>query len=182
MKRFVLVLFFGLILVGGVFSQHPGGWGIGLSGHGGFFWSDKANAWGDHGNGGAAFSLKAPVLPVFWGLKFDLGHDLFRTDLMGDYYILDRSILSESGFNLGWYIGPGGYFSFLHVSALGTGMNGFALGLRVPIGLDLMFLNNRLEVFFETAPSFGLGFWPDASEPAFFDGGISFSIGGRIWV
>jgi hypothetical protein len=38
----------------------------------------------------------------------------------------------------------------------------------------------KLEVFVEMAPA--LGFWPDASDPAFCDGGMSFSLGGLVWL
>jgi hypothetical protein len=182
MKKVVLMVLLGSILAAGtVFAQHPEGLGIGFSGHGGFYWSEDVLGLG-RGNGGVALSLKIPSVPVYWGIKFDFANSFFRMNLQGDYYIFDQSLWSGSGLNLGWYLGLGGYFSFLRYSVLDAGMNGFGFGVRVPLGLDLTLLNNKLDVFVEMAPAFGLGFWPDAPDPAFFDGGMSFSLGGRVWL
>jgi hypothetical protein len=177
MKKVVLAVLLGSILVAGtVFAQHPDGLGIGITGGGGFHWSDKVQSWGDRVHGSTGLSLKVPALPIYWGLKFNFSLGFFRMDLLGDYYIFDNAITSGSGFNLGWYLGAGGYFSFLNAY-----VSGFSLGLRIPAGLDLTLLDNKLDIFFEIAPSFGIGFYPKGAEVAFFDGGMAFTLGGRIW-
>lgn len=75
-----------------------------------------------------------------------------RVTMNADY--LWQSNLVKSTAQLDWHIGVGGRLDLWKHDA----RNYFALGPRMPVGLDLMFNNpNFLEVFFEVAPLLYLG-------------------------
>ena len=167
----ILALF---VCVSGVFSaenNNPGGWGIGAGFHGGY---------GNESLNGAALSLKAPQLPIYWGAQLGFRSHYFSFGLTGDYYVLDRPLVRD--INLGWYLGVGGFFDFGSYSAGGYGWNYLDLGARVPIGLSWQPLR-WLEVFGEAAPGLGLGlFFGDfAGDAAELFWAFNVAIGVRFW-
>jgi hypothetical protein len=154
MKKLALVVLLGLVTAtAGVFAEHPGGWGLGLG-------AQYGAGWNAPGKGGARWSVyaKAPQLPVHWSVNLDLdsgtGYSAFGLRLNGDYYIFDKTLISDIG--LGWFLGLGGYFRFYHYGSdvANYSWNGFGGGARVPIGLSWQPLK-FLEVFLDIAPSLG---------------------------
>ncbi|MDR1238907.1 MAG: DUF3996 domain-containing protein [Treponema sp.] len=155
MKKRVLVVLLGLMLAAGAFADHPKGWGLGLVGQYGDYWSGGGGALG-----GWAVSLKVPSVPVFWGINMSISSNGFNLGATGDYYIIDQTLIKEAG--LGWFLGIGGYFDFgtytyRYVTTDYT-RTALGLGARVPIGLSWQPIN-VLEVFIDFAPSLGIIFY-----------------------
>ena len=105
MKKLVLVLVMAVMLTGAVFADHPEGWGLGVLGR--FGWDSQYDSLG-----GAAFSFKAPPLPIYWGINATFGSHYFGAGLTGDMYFIDDNIADFGGPNLGWYLGGGLFFNF----------------------------------------------------------------------
>ncbi|MDR1072766.1 MAG: hypothetical protein LBL45_03730 [Treponema sp.] len=164
MKRFVIAAFLALAIgAGSLFAEHPGGWGIGLQGG----WS---------GGGGGGLTIKAPKLPIYWTINAGGGW----LNVSGDYYFIDKSLVSGAAGTLGWYLGVGGFVNFVY----NTGYYHYygdhfwlGLGAEVPIGLSWLPLD-FLELYIQAVPFVGLGIynggvglWP----------GIGGSLGVRFW-
>lgn len=168
MKKLVAVCIIGLSLGAiGAFADHPDGWGLGIVGRGGY------------GGFGPAFSLKAPSLPIYWGINLTIKPDYFGVNVTGDYYIIDKALVPD--INLDWYFGVGGYAS-LGSWSNGKGYDGhdgFALaaGVRAPIGLSWEFLEH-FELFGDIF--MGLGLWIVPFHFPDWDGGGE--IGIRYWL
>jgi hypothetical protein len=185
MKKLIICCLLGLFLtVSGVFAAHPGGWGVGILGNGG--WGlGRAGAMG-----GAALSLKAPQLPVFWGLNLNLGSRYFAMKASGDVYLLDGLFIPIKGSDgFGYFLGVGGYLGF---STWDGSYTGLGLGARVPVGLNVVvpISKIKLEVFLDLVPSLGLDFffWNNSYVSRYghqdvlgFGFNISGEIGARIW-
>jgi hypothetical protein len=199
MKRFLAVFTFTVILaIGSVFAEHPNGWGVGILGQGG--WS-----YGQSGLAGAAISLKAPMLPVYWGINLHLGSNYLGLGLTGDYYLIDKKLANLSGPALGWYLGIGGFLGLgIYDGGSWTdNSNGkkytaswtsLSFGARLPIGLSFQVpvSSISLEIFAALIPNLGLGFWFwDANNNDYWERenrsriGLSTGVGGelglRIW-
>jgi hypothetical protein len=169
MKKVVLVVALGMIVaIAGAFADHPDGWGIG----GGFQYGGPWRS-GDYveGSSGLTLFLKAPQLPVYWGISFwpfDLGDDPVGSiwlRVTGDYYLFDKTLVPD--FNLGWFLGVGGYVYWYHASGEWTGgsssANVFDIGARVPVGLSWQ-PTDFVEVFIDFGLSLGLQFTSWSSE------------------
>jgi hypothetical protein len=189
MKKVLLIGILALLVcVSGVFAaenNHPDGWGIGVGFHGGY---------GGAGLYGAALSLKAPQLPIYWGIQLSLYNHYFGLGITGDYYVFDRPLVRD--INLGWYLGVGGFFGFGHYSekrsiagikyqASWTSLN---VGVRVPVGLSWQPLK-WLEVYTGIAPGLGLGFYVageddggSAKSGAYFHWAFDVELGVRFWL
>jgi hypothetical protein len=172
LKKLVLVLTLLVILAVSVFAEHPGGWGIGVVGQSNYDWDGFAGYWG------AALSLKAPQLPIFWGISARIANSYLGLNVTGDYYLLDQTIVRNG--NLGWYLGLGGYAGFYHNGD--SNYNGLGVGARLPIGIYIIPLR-FFEVFFDIAPSLGLGMnfgsKGGLNLPA---GGLGADLGVRFWL
>lgn len=168
MKKIALLLVLTACLAVGAFADHPSGWGVGIMGQYGFAWD------GFTGNAGAALSLKAPQLPIYWGINMDIYHGYFGLGVTGDYYLIDQRLVDS--INFGWYFGVGGY--------AGLGFYGdlaLSLGARLPIGIYLIPLETdalSLELFLDIAPSLGLQALPSFHFPA---GDLGVDMGLRLW-
>ena len=197
MRKLSIILVLLLVLsVSTAFADHPAGWGVGILGRGA--WS-----YGYDGYGGLALSLKAPMLPVFWGLNLDFGVGHFGIGVTGDFYFIDMKIADFNGPNLGWYLGVGGYFTFSSRTGGHFDYNGrrrtaswtsLALGARIPIGLSFQIPISAisLEIFAALIPNLGLGFWfwdsmyddywkdHDRGHVGF-TGGVGGELGVRVW-
>jgi hypothetical protein len=184
MKKLVVAVLLGLMLcTAGAFADHPNGWGVGLLGQYGGSWS------GSGGLGGAAVSLKAPSVPVFWGINLGFPSNGFLFGVTGDYYLVDQYLIQQAGF--GWFLGIGGYFDFAtYTYTYGNkdySQTALGLGARVPIGLSWRPID-FFELFIDFAPSLGILFysgnyydyWKDESKIAF-GGGWQGDIGLRFW-
>jgi hypothetical protein len=175
MKKFFTVFVLLLALPLFAFANHPSGWGLGIMGQYNLAWDGFAGA------GGAAFSLKTPQLPVYWGINLEMRNHSLGFSLTGDYYLVDRTISRD--INLGWYLGVGayaGFHSYDYESIKWTSIRG---GARVPIGIYIIPVR-FLEVFLDIAPSLGVGLyfgnWDDRFN--FPEGGFGVDIGLRFWL
>ena len=83
---------------------------------------------------------------------------------------LPLSNFTAGSFNL--TLGVGFYFNVVFTD------NPINLGLRIPIGMNVLLAKNVFEVFFHVAPSFGVGFIPslDLTDPFF-----PLALGARLW-
>ena len=66
----------------------------------------------------------------------------------------------------------------LFTNVIFTDNPGVNLGLRIPIGMNVLLAKNVIEVFFHVAPSFGVDFVPslELTDPFF-----PLAVGARIW-
>ena len=174
MKKIAFVFILAVLISLGAFADHPSGWGVGVVGQGGFAWDGFA------GSGGAALSLKAPQLPIYWGLNLDIRQHGFGIGVTGDSYILDNTLVRN--INFGWFLGLGAYAGFYSYGYEPTYWTSIRGGVRVPVGIYILPVN-FLELFLDLAPSLGVGFYfgdyPDAFH--FPEGGIGADFGIRFW-
>jgi hypothetical protein len=193
MKKLFAVCIIGLALGTAAFADHPDGWGIGLLGRGG---------WSGQGVGGLAFSLKAPMLPIYWGINLDLYSHYFGLGVTGDYYFLEGLLVPISGSDgFGYFIGAGGYLGFGTYNDKWRDGGGkehkwswtsLGLGVRVPLGLNVVIPISKikLEVFLDAAPNIGVGFyfhddseyWNSHDQDSIgLQWGVTGELGVRVW-
>jgi hypothetical protein len=192
MKKLFAVCIIGLTLGTAAFADHPDGWGVGLVGQGAF-----SGAFGF----GPAFSLKAPVLPIYWGISLELRNHYFGLGLTGDFYFLEGLFVPISGSDgFGYFIGVGGYLGFGNYSDewwngsknVKWSWTSLGLGVRVPLGLNVVIPISKikLEVFIDAAPSIGVGFtfyddsdyWDQNDHNLVgLQWGVGFELGVRVW-
>jgi len=138
-KRIVVLVLVGLLAVaaGGFALKSTPDFGIGAE-----LTSINFDKWG------GMLVLHIPKVPLYFGLGANfLGGAVGTYELAAtvDYWLLHKPI--GSGF-FSWYLGLGGY------GAIAFDPDGFALGVRLPIGLQIWPLENeRLELFLEGAPA-----------------------------
>jgi len=186
-KRIVLALALVAVVSMGAFAYRPGGWGVG----GGFQFGHN---WDDHistryrANSSLTLFLKAPTVPIYWGLsasvfdwRFGSDETRFGFRVTGDYHLIDSVIFPDIG--LGWFLGLGGYLSYDRRSWGGNSyFNLVDLGVRVPIGISWIPLD-FLEVFGSIAPSLGF-YWHNrgwTSDRTGIGGGLQGDLGVRFW-
>ena len=150
MKKLVIVLALAAIIATGTaFADHPSGLGIGVVGN--------YSTWGFGGQGGGV-SLKIPSIPIYWAVNLDLGLGYFGIGVTGDYYLIDKNLSGP----LNWFLGVGGYFSFLSYSSsyflVDYSYTWMYAGVRVPIGISFQPMP-LLEIFADIAPSIGVGIY-----------------------
>ena len=153
------------------FAYHTSGWGVGVAGRFNLDLDDFGSAFG------AALSLKAPQLPIYWGINLAFRQSGFNLNLTGDGYLFDETLAEK--ISLGWFLGLGAY------AGTGIGNNGYAstsFGVRTPVGI-YMFPVNSLEIFLNLAPSLGVGFYFGDSPKRFRfpESDIGLDIGVRFW-
>ena len=181
MKKLVLVVALAAIMsTGAVFAQHPDGWGVGVGFQFGNHWdNDRGSA-----HSGFTLFLKAPQLPIYWGIYadiFDWEFDRYTYvgfRVTGDYHMRHEMLVPEIG--LSWYWGIGGYLGFWHWSYRRWSANLLDFGIRVPIGLSFMPLD-FFDVFLAIAPSIGLYLWTGDRDRSGLGGGWQGDIGIRFW-
>jgi len=167
---------------------HPDGWGIGILG--GFGLDGRVNL------GGAALSLKAPALPIFWGINLDFWGGGWAAGVQGDFYFLGSMFDDSETF--GWFFGLGAFANIarhyggtIHHHTYGSRTREwtrFGAGVRVPIGLTFQPWD-FFEVFGNLAGRFGLNYfdnrhdWDNSRYRSFRPGiGIGGEIGVRFWL
>ena len=92
---------------------------------------------------GAMLALHIPKIPLYFGIGADFVPDLTLALTM-DYWLMHNHIAGI----FEWYVGLGLY------GALAFDPSWYAVGLRLPIGLQAWVLKNEfLEVFLEAAPA-----------------------------
>ncbi len=158
MKRIVLLVLIGLIAFSmGAFAARSG---LAL---GAEAVSSNFNSWGGR------FVFHLPSVPLYFGLGGYMGSGGFGLDLTADYWVAHGHIASI----FDYFIGLGGYLG------LNTTPFSFALGARLPLGLQAWVLGNDvLEIFFEIAPA-----WIPVSSAGFvpLNFAVQPALGFRIW-
>ena len=168
MKKLTMLLVLLTALTSGAFAKHPGGWGLGI-GYQGFERWEKGH---NYGSGVSAF-IKAPVVPVYWGLDFHFTGGWYKLQLSGDYYIFDKTLVKSV--NFGWFLGAGACFGFtLEPSRI------IEFDIRIPTGFYIMPLDN-LEIFLDVVPTIGFDAMPQFRAFHFPGGGLHFDVGVRFW-
>jgi len=168
MKKLLFALVLVTVMSTGLFAQRPDGWGIGVMAQYSMDWD------GFHGSSSAAFSFKAPQLPIYWALNARFTNNYSRIGISGDYYLLEQSLVDD--INFGWYLGLGGYLGLTS-----NGGTGVFFGARLPVGLYIMPVQEvPLEIFVELVPTLGIAIFDDTVD--FPDGGMQFAIGIRFWL
>jgi len=164
MKKLVIVIALAAILATGTaFADHPSGFGIGVQGGYGGGWG---GGWAT--SPGVALTLKFPGLPVFWAVDLDIWQSYLGLRVAGDYYFIDKELVST----LHWYLGVGGYVGL----GFGTDYFGLGLGARLPIGLSWQPIK-LLEIYLQLVPSIGVEFLPNIG----LGGGWGANLGVRLW-
>jgi hypothetical protein len=136
--------------------------GIGLRGNLGL-----GNIYG----GGVLFS---PNDKTHFGLNYYFGNDIFHIGLTGDYWLLEVPLTKVGSGELDFYVGPGLY---TNITVPKGEDPDFAIGLRIPVGLDLGF--DIFDLFLEFAPQIGVSFLP---EPGLYGNWFNAAIGFRFWL
>ena len=164
-----------LVISVSAFAYHPSGWGVGVVGRFQIDW-DNALGWA----WGPMFSLKAPQMPIYWGMNMSFRPNGFTVGLTGDYNIIDEPLIENMG--IGWYLGLGAYASILRFNHP-TSWTSIRLGARFPVGF-YMFPVNFLEVFLGLSPNLGVGIgFGNAPSPFNFPVvGLGFDMGIRFWL
>jgi len=159
MRRRLLIVLMGLLISATAFADHPRDkWGIGPT-------SGIAVGIYDYGYyTNVGLSLKAPIVPIFWGIYANLSHWGFGAGITGDYYILDRTIVETEATNengtydlkLDWYLGVGGFVDFFMYN---WGDYAFInAGVRIPGGVSWHIIK-PLELSLGIAPGLGISNW-----------------------
>ena len=129
----VIILVVGFLAVPTAAFAKPSGFAIGAEAA-----SINFNGWG----GRVVFHL--PVVPLYFGVGGVITSGGSAIDGTVDYWLLHNRL---SGI-VDLYLGIGGYLAF------GTGdQSSFALGARLPIGLQIWPVGSVLELFVEVAPA-----------------------------
>jgi hypothetical protein len=136
--------------------------GIGLRGNFG---------WGNIYGGGLLFS---PNDQTHFGVNYYIGEETFHLGVTGDFWLLKTPLTYVGSGELDFYVGPGFY---VQLGVPKDGDSGFALGLRVPVGLDLYF--DIFDVFLEIAPQVGVSFLPN---PGLYGNWFNAAVGFRFWL
>jgi hypothetical protein len=171
-KKLASVFVLAALISVNAFADHPSGWGVGLVGQGGLAWDGFGTTYGP------ALSLKLPQLPIYWGINMSLRSNIWNLSVTGDGLVIDQTLNSD--LNLGWFFGLGIYAGIYSYSGSGSGIF-LRAGARAPIGVYILPLD-FLEVFFDIAPSLGLGIGiGTVSGIEFPDGGIGADFGIRFW-
>ncbi len=156
----VLVLMVGLLAVPTAAFAKPSGFAIG-----GEAASVNFNGWGGR------FVFHFPRVPLYFGIGGVLESNGTFLDFTMDYWFVHNHL---SGI-LDYYVGIGGYLGF----ATWGGSSAFALGARLPIGLQIWPVGSVLEIFLELAPA-----WVPINtagvDPLTFE--VQPAIGFRIWL
>ncbi|MDR1787762.1 MAG: DUF3996 domain-containing protein [Treponema sp.] len=191
-KRFAAFALAAFVVSAGAFAeaQHRAGrYGAGIVTPNGFNWSVYAGRSKDkaHNYGGIGLSLKVPQLPLYWGLYFSFQPSWVRTWVKSDYYLVDTSFWDNGFARIGFFLGGGAYFGWGQSTA--ESASSLNIGLRVPIGINAFLFDERVEAFFDMAPSIGLGLgyafgdsrYHGEKVKGYLDGGIPFEIGVVVW-
>jgi|TergutMp193P3_1026864.scaffolds.fasta_scaffold66975_2 hypothetical protein len=179
MKKLLLILFAGLLVSAAAFADHPQDkWAIGpVNGV-----AIGIYDYGYYTNVGV--SLKAPMIPVFWGIYSNLSPWGAGAGLTGDYYIIEKNIIETEATNkdgtydlkLDWYLGVGGFFDFF-VWDWGD-YTFFNAGVRVPGGVSWHIVR-ALELSVGIAPGLGVTNWDEKFR---FHFAVPVEISFRYWI
>jgi hypothetical protein len=145
----VLVALLLVFSVAGAFS-----FGIGLQGGGGL------------GGGGGAVTFKLDSIPLIFAVSAYGNSGGFVIGATADYW-LDNPTIS----------GPFGWFYGVGVGATVGGFGDdliFGANVHVPVGVNVMLLQEKLELYLQAAPGLGIGITPDFGLGFFLDASLGF--------
>ena len=173
MKKIIIFLALLLVLSINAFAARPGGLGVGIVGEQNLTGSGSSN-WE------AALSLKAPSLPIYWGISLEIRNNEWGLGLTGDNYLLDVSLIRN--INFGWYLGLGAYAGFHRYNDEIVSWSTFSVGARVPIGIYIM-PARIFELFLNLVPTIGMDFLTTDTDTSysFPEGGMNIGVGLRFW-
>jgi hypothetical protein len=156
-KTFIAILLVLCVSATGAFAAKGGGFAIG--GEGALYFA---------GSGGlpmsAMLTLHLPQFPLYLGIGISTSPSIAMT---ADYWVAHGSLVSI----FDWYLGLGGY------ATLDFNPTDFALGGRIPIGIQMWPFGQVFEVFIEAAPAVGFSLIPTA-----FDWHLQGALGFRFWL
>ena len=152
----------------------PGEWGFGAHFRQGFAAREDI-----HNSRSVAVTLKAPEMPIFWGLSYGFGPHWDVVGVQGDAYLL--GLWLAPGLRL--FAGLGAYASFMrHDSGIeGESYTAVGFGGRLPVGLSLRPVRS-LEFHGAAVP--WLGSWARVFRDPGNMGlrhGVGVEVGARIW-
>jgi hypothetical protein len=144
----VLVALLLVFSVAGAFS-----FGIGLQGG------------GNVGGGGVAITFKLDSTPLIFAVGGHGGTDGFSIGATADYWIANPTISGP----FGWFYGVGvgatiGFGDEFDLSA----------NAHVPVGINVMLFQEKLELYLQAAPGLGIGIIPDFGLGFFWDASLGF--------
>jgi hypothetical protein len=180
MKKLLLILFAGLLVSAAAFADHPADqWGIGPTGGASISIHDSGLFYSNLG-----LSLKAPAIPVFWGIYSNLSFWVMGAGVTGDYYIIEKNIVdteatNESGsydLKLDWFLGVGGFFDFCMWN--GGDYAYFDAGVRVPGGVSWHIIE-PIELSVGVAACLGVTNW---GEEFRFHFAVPMEVSVRFWL
>jgi hypothetical protein len=173
MKRKIVVL---AILLGAAVSS--GGYAIGFGAQfNGNFEPGEADLFVP----GWALALsqnKSVHYTVYW----DISSETNVIGLTGDFWLLNPKLFSFGDIgSLNFFLGPGFYAAVAFNDFDGIPDDekvDFKLGIRAPIGLNLLLTKDFFEIYLQVVPSWGIGFVP---ELRWTDFSIPLAAGFRFW-
>lgn len=108
------------------------------------------------------------------------GNDSDGLHLYGDFLWHPLSFVSAPAFELPFYFGVGGRFwDFRYCDRFRCYDQGYAFGVRVPVGIAFDFNTIPLDVFIQLVPT--LDFVHDYYDGRDFQFSVDFSVGARYW-
>lgn len=158
-KSFIAVSFIFCIAVSGMY-----GYGIGVQFDG---------VPSDHGTSyGPSIAFKLDDIPLYFAVNLRIKDERVTIGATADWWYMNEPINEIPHLRWFWGFGAYGLASFGDPGA-------FALGGRIPVGLNAFFQDGFIEPYLQIAPSVGLILMPDVEFPDWF---VPVSIGVRFWV
>jgi len=131
---------------------------------------------GGGGTSGAALSLKAPQLPIFWAIRMDIEEHFMWLNVSGDQYLIDDVLVSD--INLHWYLGLGvGVACGFWDNPVGSNKTYIGATGRLPVGLSWQPIP-LLEIYLQLVPHIGVQIVDEFKFPF---GGWGGGLGIRLW-
>lgn len=118
-------------------------------------------------NTNVALTFKLDNAPWVFAVDGRLSSGGARIAISADQWFINKTIAKPVNFFVGWgiYVGLATYGNLLSV------------GARLPIGINMFFLDGMIEPFFQIVPSIGI----TAFDFYFPDWGVAGNIGLRLW-
>lgn len=122
---------------------------------------------------GAAVTFKVDSIPLVFAVNWFGGDNATVIGLTGDYWGVNRKLVSIGSAPLNWFFGVGFFVNTVFADEFI--LNG---GIRFPLGLNMFILDGFLEPFVQVAPSIGLQVVPSLDVERFF---FPIAAGFRLW-
>ena len=126
----------------------------------------------NNGVTGLDITFKLSSIPLMFAVGIP-SFNPFALGVSADYWIVNPSIIGNSVLSLNWYVGVGIFGDFF----IGDDFY-FGVGARVPIGLNIYFLKQILELYLQVAPGIEIDF-DNGVDPDFV---CPINYGVRVWI